>query len=258
MQKAVEIQSNGLTLRGMLHVPSGAAEKTPIVCIFHGFTGNKMEPHFIFVKLSRMLESVGIASVRFDFSGSGESDGEFMDMTISKELEDAKNILDYVKSLDFVDQDKIGVVGLSMGGAVASMLAGDRKEDVKALCLWASAGVMKEIILQGQTVEQTKAMSEIGYTDIGGLLLGKEFIDDIIKVDIYEKAARFDKNVFLLHGDKDATVPMMASEKYLEIYETKAALHIVKDGDHTFNTKACEDEVLEYTIGFLEGELKSL
>lgn len=258
MQKAVEIQSNGLTLRGMLHIPSGSSEKTPIVCIFHGFTGNKMEPHFIFVKLSRMLESLGIASVRFDFGGSGESDGDFIDMTISKELEDAKCILDYVKSLDFVDQSKIGVVGLSMGGAVASMLAGDRKEDVKALCLWAPAGIMKDLILQGQTVEQTKSMSEIGYSDLGGLLLGKEFIKDIMNVNVYEKSAKFDKNVILLHGNKDAAVPMIASEKYLEIYETRAALHIIDGGDHTFNTKAFEDEVLDYTLGFLQGELKSL
>ncbi|MBC8060288.1 MAG: alpha/beta hydrolase [Clostridiaceae bacterium] len=256
MQKAIEIQSNGLTLRGMLHIPSGAIEKTPIVCIFHGFTGNKMEPHFIFVKLSRMLESVGIASVRFDFGGSGESDGDFKDMTISKELEDAKNILDYVKSLDFVDQRKIGVVGLSMGGAVASMLAGDRKEDIMSLCLWAPAGDMKELILQTQTEEHIKSMKENGYADIGGLLLGKEFMEDIMKINIYGKAAKFDKNILLLHGDKDATVPMISSEKYLETYETRGALHVVKDGDHTFNTKVCEDEVLDYTIGFLEGELK--
>lgn len=257
MQKAVEIKSNGLTLRGMLHVPTEIPKKTPIVCIFHGFTGNKMEQHFIFVKLSRMLESRGIASVRFDFNGSGESDGDFKDMTISKELEDANSILDYVKSLDFVDQSKIGIVGLSMGGAVASMLAGDRKEAIKALCLWAPAGIMKDLMLQSQTLERTKALKEIGYTDIGGLLLGKEFINDLNKVDIYEKAAKFDKNVLLLHGDKDASVPIIASEKYIEIYETRAVLHIVKGGDHTFNTKIWEDEVLDYTIGFLEGELKS-
>lgn len=60
----------------MLHVPGDANGKLPIVCIYHGFTGNKMEPHFIFIKLSRLLEKKGIASVRFDFGGSGEGDGD--------------------------------------------------------------------------------------------------------------------------------------------------------------------------------------
>ena len=56
MQKAIELVSQGLTLRGMLHMPENVPGKVPVVVIFHGFTGNKMEPHFIFVKLSRMLE----------------------------------------------------------------------------------------------------------------------------------------------------------------------------------------------------------
>lgn len=256
MQKAVEMQSNGLTLRGMLHIPDGTEGKIPIVCIFHGFTGNKMEPHFIFVKLSRILEKTGIASVRFDFGGSGESDGDFVSMTISKELQDAKNILDFVKSLDFVDTAKIGIVGLSMGGAVASMLAGDRKDDIKSLCLWAPAGNMSELILRERSVEDIKEMQNAGSFDVGGLLLGFDFVRDVQNLDIYGKAANFDKNVLLLHGDKDPTVPLSASERYLEIYETKATLHIIEGGDHTFNTTGWEDEVLDYTIGFLSEELK--
>lgn len=257
MQKAVELQSRGLILRGMLHVPEGSASKVPMVCIFHGFTGNKMEPHFIFVKLSRMLEKKGIASVRFDFGGSGESDGDFVDMTISGELEDAKAILDYAKTLDFVDVNNIGIVGLSMGGAVASMLAGDRKEDIKSLCLWAPAGNMGELIIKGTREKGAQEMETSGFTDVGGLLLGKGFIEDILKVDIFGKAAPYDKNVLLLHGDNDQTVPYSTSERYLEIYGTKSVLHTIEGGDHTFNSKKWEDEVLDYTIGFLEEELKA-
>lgn len=259
MQKAIELDSNGLTLRGMLHVPDDAkvGQKIPMVCIFHGFTGNKMEPHFIFVKLSRLLALHGIASVRFDFSGSGESDGDFVDMTISKELAEANHILDYVKSLDFVDNSRIGILGLSMGGAVASMLAGDRHSDIKSLCLWAPAGVMKELMLQTQTPEAASAMAKVGYTDLGGLLLGTGFIQDIMKVDIYGKAANFDKNVLLLHGDKDPTVPLVASEKYLSIYKDKATLHIIEGADHTFNNKIWEEKVLAYSLEYLEAELKA-
>ncbi len=254
MQKAVEIKNNSLTLRGMLHIPENINGKVPMVLIFHGFTGNKMEPHFIFVKLSRMLEAKGIASVRFDFAGSGESDGDFVDMTISKELEDAKAILNYTKTLDFVDQSKIGVVGLSMGGAVASMLAGDCKEDIKSLCLWAPAGNMGQLVTYGRSEEDIKGMRSLGYWDVGGYLVGTGFLDDVLKLDIFARAATFDKNVLVLHGDKDATVPFTTSEKYLEVYESRAVLHTVEGGDHTFNMKAWEEEVLEYTIGFFEGE----
>jgi uncharacterized protein len=256
MQKAVEIKSGNLTLRGMLHIPEDISEKVPMVCIFHGFTGNKMEPHFIFVKLSRMLEAKGIASVRFDFGGSGESDGDFINMTLSGEFEEAKDILDYAKSLDFVDTSKIGVLGLSMGGAVASMLAGYRNDEVQSLCLWAPAGNMGELITSGRSEEDLNAMRSAGFWDAGGLLVGTDFLEDVLSLDIFAKAAPYDKNVLLLHGDKDQAVPISTSERYLEIYGTRAVLHTIEGGDHTFNTKAWEEEVLEYTIGFFEGEFK--
>jgi len=255
MQKAVEIQSRGLTLRGMLHVPECCDKKVPIVLIFHGFTGNKMEPHFIFVKLSRLLEKNGIASVRFDFGGSGESDGDFINMTLSGELQDANNILDYAKTLDFVDTSRIGIVGLSMGGAVAGMLAGERKEDIRTVCLWAPAGNMREKVLSQYSEPNITMLEKFGYVDLGGLLLGKNFVEDIKSIDIVGKSAAYDKNVLILHGDKDASVPVETSYRYLEVFGERCLLHIVKDADHTFNSKHWEEEVLEYTVAYLQDEL---
>lgn len=255
MQKAVEICSRSLTLRGMLHIPENITGKIPVVMIFHGFTGNKMEPHFIFVKLSRLLEKKGVASVRFDFGGSGESDGDFVDMTLSKELEDAKAILKFVKTLDFVDQDRIAAVGLSMGGVVASMLASDHKADIKTLCLWAPAGNMKEIRPKGKSEAEVQEVYRTGFIDIGGLALGVDFINDLNSLDLYAKASAYDKKVLLLHGNKDETVPLSASRQYQEIYGNRAELHIIEGGDHTFDQLKQENEVLNLTVGFLEENL---
>jgi uncharacterized protein len=256
MQKAVETQSGSLTLRGMLHIPDGITGKTPVVLIFHGFTGNKMEPHFIFVKLSRLLEKKGIASVRFDFGGSGESDGDFSEMTLSKEVGDAKAILKFVKVLDGVDQERIALVGLSMGGVVASMLAGDCKKDIQALCLWAPAGNMKDIPQKGKSDAEMKEDYEKGFIDVGGLALGMEFIQDVHLLDFWAKAAPYDKEVLLLHGNKDETVSLSASLKYQEIYGKRARLQIIDGGDHTFNHLRQETEVLDRTVEFLEQQLK--
>ncbi|MBV4417944.1 S9 family peptidase [Clostridium tyrobutyricum] len=255
MQKSVEIESKELTLRGMLHVPERINGKIPIVCIFHGFYSDKTEAHFMFVKLSRKLADMGIASVRFDFRGSGESDGEFIDMTVSKELEDANAILDYAGSLDFVDINKIGVIGLSLGGAIASMLAGDRRETIKSLCLWAPAGNMRDIIIKGKSKDDVRQIRRKGFFDFEGLSIGTEFLGDIENIDIFRKASSYDKNVLIIHGDKDETVPLCISERYLELYGTNAVLHIVKGADHTFNSKEWEDEVLDCSIAFMETEL---
>ncbi|MCM8901105.1 alpha/beta hydrolase [Caldicoprobacter algeriensis] len=254
MQKAVELHKNGMTLRGMLHKPEGVSGKLPTALIFHGFTGNKMEPHFIFVKLSRRLEQAGIASLRFDFLGSGESDGEFKDMTLSGELDDAEAILNYVKSLEFVDINRIFAVGLSMGGAVASMLAGRHPQDIAALCLWAPAGNMGQLIQE--RIKQIEAagidISSMEYFDLGGNLVGKAFVEDVQSLDIFKIAVPYDKQVLILHGDRDEAVPLKTSYRYLEIYGDRAKLHVIEGADHTFNKWEWEQEVIEKTVEFLK------
>jgi fermentation-respiration switch protein FrsA (DUF1100 family) len=262
MQKVIEIESRGLILRGMLHTPEDTDGKLPVVCIYHGFTGNKMEPHFIFVKLSRLLEKKGIASVRFDFGGSGESDGDFIDMTISKELEDAKAVLNYAKALDFAATDRIGVVGLSLGGAVSGMLAGDCRDNIKTLCLWAPAGSINTILERISDDKMQKA-HKMGFIDVGeiipgwgGLALGIRFIEELSRLDVYKKAALYNKKVLLIHGGKDEIVSLNVSEKYLKIYGKNGILHVIQGADHTFNKLEWEKEVLDHTVEFLECELK--
>ena len=75
MERYVECESRGLTLRGMLHVPDQRTVKVPFVILFHGFCDDRNEINFVHTELSRRLCERGIASVRFDFAGSGDSDG---------------------------------------------------------------------------------------------------------------------------------------------------------------------------------------
>lgn len=255
MQKAVEILSQEMTLRGMLHMPEEKNGNVPAVILFHGFTGNKMEPHFIFVKLSRMLEKKGIASVRFDLGGSGESDGDFINMTLSGEIRDAHNILDYVKELDGIDAGRIGAIGLSMGGAVASVLAGERNDEIKCLCLWAPAGNIGELLMSTLSENDISLLHKNGYLDNGGFLIGAGFVDDIVKLNIFEIAGKFPKNVLILHGDSDYKVPISTSKTYLEHYAGKAQLKVINGAGHTFNSFKWEKEVLDSTVDFFCKEL---
>lgn len=253
MQRAVELEHGGMTMRGMLHRPEKVEGKVPMVLLFHGFTGNKMESHFIFVKLCRRLEELGLASLRFDFLGSGESDGEFKDMTLSGELKDAEAVLEFAKSLDWIDRDNIYVVGLSMGGAVASMLAGQHSDDIRKLCLWAPAGNMPQLIESRlkDLLASGDVEDDFDYYDLGGFLLGREYVEDIKSIDIYGLASPYEGEVLIVHGEKDPAVPLSASHKYMEIYGDQAELYVIEGADHTFNKFEWESAAIEKTVDFL-------
>ncbi|MGB9779720.1 alpha/beta hydrolase [Caldanaerobacter sp.] len=257
MQKAVEFTYDGKTLRGMLHLPDEAREKVPMVVMFHGFTGNKVESHFIFVKMSRALEKAGIGSVRFDFYGSGESDGDFSEMTFSGELEDARQILDFVKRQPTTDVERIGLLGLSMGGAIAGIIAKEKKEDIKALVLWAPAFNMPELIMAEGARQYGAIMESLGYVDIGGLKLSRDFVEDIALYDIFKMSKGYDKKVLIVHGTKDEAVEFSVSDKILkEVYGDLAFRVAIEGADHTFKNLEWERKAIEESVKFFEEQLK--
>ena len=97
MEIYCEIKTEEGVLRGMMNRPK--QKKYPLVILLHGFTASRLGPCFAFVRLACELEKQGIGSMRFDFLGSGESDGDFKEMTYMSECKQAIYILEEVKKL---------------------------------------------------------------------------------------------------------------------------------------------------------------
>ncbi|WP_210366031.1 alpha/beta hydrolase [Bacillus sp. REN3] len=249
MQQYVSIVHNEQVLRGMQHLPEG--KKLPAVIMLHGFTGSKLEPHRFFLKISQELERKGIASFRFDFLGSGESDGDFEDMTILKELSEAKSILEYVHSHPSIHPARVYLLGFSMGGLVASLLAGELSDAIRKLVLLAPAGNMaKKADLLGQNslyIEEKKAY------DIGGNLVGSKFIEELKSIKVWERASGYNGEVLLIHGTEDQSVMYGDSLEYIEkCYGKRASLVPIEGADHTFNSFRWEKQVIDAVTGFLK------
>jgi uncharacterized protein len=252
MQKAITLLHRGFTLRGMEHIPehlSGA--KLPAVILFHGFTGTKLEPHRFFLKISRALEGMGYACYRFDFLGSGESDGNFEEMTVSKEVSEANTILDSVLNDPRVDANHVYLMGLSMGGLVASLLAGDRPEDVCKLVLLAPAGNMYEII--NEKAGAIVANPSIKVIDYGGNVVGRDLITDLQQIDVFRRARNYTGNVLLIHGTGDGTVPWQVSYWYQQLsYGSRATIDLIEGANHTFDSSQWESQVIQKVGSFLQ------
>lgn len=250
MQQAITLKVDGFTLRGMEHVPEGANERpVPAVILYHGYTGTKLEPHRMFLKISRALEAKGIASFRFDFAGSGESDGNFEDMTASGEIRDAKAILEMVRADKRINPNEVSLIGLSMGGYVAGITAGDMAEFVHRLVLMAPAGNFRDIVQAVAGREGVDATQK--YFDDNGNLVGRALYADVMRIDALERSKPFAGPVLLIHGTNDTTVPYQISEKYRdEVYGERAILRLIDEADHTFNSTPWESEVIQSIIDF--------
>lgn len=257
MIKPVTFKNKGQQLVGILHVPDRLKHegKAPGVIMFHGFTGNKIEAHRLFVHVARALCDSGFVVLRFDFRGSGDSDGKFDDMTIPGEVSDAERALDFLMEQRWVDKEKIGVIGLSMGGRVAAVIASKDKR-VKFVILYsASLGPLREGFL-----------SYIGEEGLGRLNSGRaikvengwylkkpffETVDDPVPLDVMDKIK---VPVLLVHSDTDQVVSIEDSVKGYEIVKKlndKNDLYVVKGGDHTFSERKHSREVIKKTLEWL-------
>lgn len=134
-REPIEFENQGSKIFGVIHRPIKKT-KVPAVLFCHGLAGHKIGRHRMYVLLAEYLSKAGIASLRFDFRGSGDSEGDFGEMSLEGEVDDAMKALDLLIKLPYIDTDKIGIFGRSFGGAIA-IIAAHRFGKIKSIALWA-------------------------------------------------------------------------------------------------------------------------
>jgi pimeloyl-ACP methyl ester carboxylesterase len=257
MEKYVELGRPSGRMRGMLHLPERRVFRPPwpAVALFHGFTGSRMEARFLFVSFSRLLARQGIASARFDFLGSGESDGEFQDVTLSGEIADAQAVLDWLGRVRGVDRRRLLLLGLSAGGTVAGCVAGDRGPEVRGLVLWSSAGEISERIRERaealREAARSSAAADRDPLDYGGLRIGQPYLADAARVQVLERSAAYAGPVLVAFGTSDQVVPPDVSRRYGELYGPRARLVPIQGAGHVFESVAWRERLYGSTLEFI-------
>ncbi len=211
-------------LSAVIQTPNGQ-NSYPLVVICHGFTANKNQP--MLMKLADYLEAAGIASIRFDFNGHGDSEGRFQDMTVPNEIEDVKHVIEYARDMRGVTS--VSVAGHSQGGVVTSMVAGQLgSEEIKSIALMAPAAVLRDDAIRGLLFgNQYDSINLAEYYDFD---IGR----GAQTLPIYETAENYDGPVFIVHGLIDTVVPYTYALRYQEIYHGGAELELLEGFDHSF------------------------
>jgi dipeptidyl aminopeptidase/acylaminoacyl peptidase len=231
----------------MLHLPA-AAVKQPAggVVLFHGFTGNRMEAHWIFVKCSRALAQAGIASLRFDFYGSGESDGEFREMSLRGEIADGRAAVAFLRGQPGIDPERVGLLGLSLGGAVAAALA--PSVQAKVVVLWstvAHTARLRELVRKSAK----KIPGKPGAVEFDAREISPRLVEDVLKVEPIRHLARFKGPTLIVHPEKDEAIPISHARDFLRAAGADAKeLVIIAGADHVYTSIPWEQEVIVRTV----------
>ncbi len=247
-------KKDGIILRGVVNTPDNfdPTIKYPTVIMYHGFGGDRNGSTWMRGQNAKYLTDRGYVVIRFDFSGTNESDGDFYDMTVSREEEEAIMIYDYTKLREYVDKDRIYLLGHSLGGVLSTLIA--PRVNPKAMVLLAPASDMNnpsyikvaatsyfdssKTSNEADTFEVIKKIHDMEDVDIGGAKLSKGFLIDFLKKDIYGQAEKYQGNVLIIRGTEDELVFNDANQKLNKAYphsiyeQIKGADHSFKNYDH--------------------------
>jgi pimeloyl-ACP methyl ester carboxylesterase len=135
MAEKVFFQSDGLKIAGLIDLPPDfkAGERRPAFIVLHGFGGNK-DGHGQAV-VAKQFSQWGYVTLRIDFRGCGESEGEHGRIICLDQVADARNAISFFSTRAEIDPQRIALVGSSFGAAVAVFTAGaDRRVAAVVSC----------------------------------------------------------------------------------------------------------------------------
>jgi pimeloyl-ACP methyl ester carboxylesterase len=223
------------------HVVDG---RLPTVIFFGGFrsdmTGTKA------TSLDAWARRVGQSYVRFDYSGHGQSGGNFTDGTIGRWLDDALAVIDVAA------RGRIVLIGSSMGGWL-SLLAAKRLGARVAgwIGIAAAPDFTEKLLLANLSPQDRAALERDGrlvrpsqYSP-EPTILTRQLIEEGRDHLVLNAPLRLDCPVHLFHGMKDPDVPWALSQRLLNHIESPdIAFTLTKDGDHRLSTPPDIDRLL--------------
>ncbi len=236
-----------------LHItfPQGPldAGKYPCAILSHGFTVDGTESHRMFINLANHLAKNGIIAINFDYRGSGYSDGNFEDLTVTREIEDLRTVVDYVFSMSEVDKNNIFIVGQSLGSYVAIVgLYNDTR--IKAFVLWGTPVKLYNKFYNyfGKEWEKKEVICHEK-----GFYLKKEFLEDLKRYDEFLCISKIEQPILFIHAENDEKNPVNVVKPLFE-KKTKGLkkVEIIKGANHSFKCqKELEEEAISKTTKWL-------
>jgi fermentation-respiration switch protein FrsA (DUF1100 family) len=227
----VSFMSQWMKISGMLHLPD--KENPPCVIVSHGLLSSKDSEKYI--ALGEKISREGMAMLRFDFRGIGESEGSEEDNTISKKISDLSAAIDFIRSFPGLG-DRIGLLGSSLGGFLSLMRASMDKE-IRAVVIWATPLHMDDLGSKKQEEDYP--------------LPPEAFFEDLPKHRLLPLLPKV-SNCLVIHGEKDELVPMEQALGIFNSLSPPKEIHVIGDADHRLLDPTHRQRAIELSVDWFK------
>ncbi|MFN8453146.1 MAG: alpha/beta fold hydrolase [Anaerolineae bacterium] len=238
---------NGIA--GIVARPNGV-DKGPAVLMLHGFGSQKDEVGDMYKRAAATLADKGIASLRIDFRGWGESAGDMADSTVQGQVDDAQTAYNYLAAQDFVDPSRVGILGFSLGGGVSVISGAQHPDWYKSMVVWSSVGDFKPDFIPslGQENFDKAAAEGIVTIDLGwrSVTLKDNFFKSLETYNLQDEIKKYPGAFLAIAGSEDFSAAYVDSFVAGASGQTKEKW-VIPGGDHIYGVLG-EDQTMANSV----------
>ena len=227
----VSFESDGQRIAGILHLPD--EKNPPCVIASHGLLSSKNSEKY--VALGEQISREGMAMLRFDFRGIGESEGSEEDNTISKKVADLNAGIDFIRSYPGMG-NRIGLMGSSLGGFLSLIKASGNKE-IKAVVTWAAPIHLDDLGTKKQEEDYP--------------LPPDVFFEDLPKHRLAPLLSKV-SHCLVIHGEKDELVPLDQAMEIFTHLSVPKELHVMGGADHRLTDPANRQRAIDLSVNWFK------
>jgi len=231
----VSFLSEGQKIAGVLHLPD--RRSPPCVIASHGLLSSKESEKYI--ALGDRLSQEGIAMLRFDFRGIGESEGRMEDDTVSRRIVDLGSAIEFIRSLRDM-KNRIGLLGSSLGGYV-SLIRASTEEKIRAIVIWATPFHLDDLKSNQGTEDHP--------------LPEEAFFEDLPKHRLLPLLPKV-SNCLVIHGEKDELVPVGQAWEIFHSLGAPKEIRILEGADHRLTDPAHRSHAMELSTAWFKRYLQ--
>ena len=234
------------TLAGRLELP---ADPTPrcFAVMSHCFTCSK--DTLTSFRVSRGLAAQGVGVLRFDFTGLGDSGGEFADSNFTTMVEDIVSAADFLKH-EYAAP--VALIGHSMGGT-ASLLAARRIDTCKTVITLASPSQPDHVLHHFGPAMARLAAGEDASIRVAGTdyPVKPQFVEDVRQYDMNKLMAGCDTAILAVRAGRDQLVPAADADAILTFSTAQTKLLELAEADHLFSDRNQIDDIVRHILTFI-------
>ena len=264
-------ESRGVSVPATLVSPATrSGESVPLIVMAHGHGGSRVEGGS-FPRVAAELAELGIASIRMDFPGCGDSTESFVENNLSNMLMDLQAARIFAENQVDIDETRVGLLGYSMGGRLVSLLS-EIDPSYRVMATWAPAVSNDAETKAGDPggTDEYNAMKmqaekngfAIQTTPWGTELeLGARWFTDMEELRPQAALAKFSGPILVVYGDEDAVVPpaIAAAAASAAINSREVVSVVIPTATHGLgfytNRPEIANQVVETTVNFLAERL---